>query len=62
MRILCYESWADPDTQQQVWLCSEWINDLPAGGIRFYIREDRVSLALLIDPHMRRLSLFDYIA
>lgn len=62
MRILCYESWADKDSQQQLWLCSEWISALPAHGIRFYIREDRESLALLIDPHMRHLSLFDYIA
>lgn len=62
MRILCYESLADPCTQEQLWLSSEWISTMPGGCIRFYIREDRTSLALLADPHMRRIPTQDYIA
>ena len=61
MRILCMESWADAASQQQLWLCSEWISDLPGAGIRLFIREDRTSLAQLIDPDLRHLSLFDYV-
>jgi hypothetical protein len=62
MLIKCYDSWADPDTQQAVWLCAEWICALPAHGIRFYIREDRVSLALLADPQLNPRPKLDMIA
>lgn len=59
--ILCYESTANILTQEQVWLYSEWISSIP-GAIRFYIREDRASLALLADSTLVRKPHLDYIA
>lgn len=59
--IRCYESRADAETQEQVWLYSEWISTIP-GAIRFYIREDRASLALLADSTLKRKPHLDYIA
>jgi hypothetical protein len=49
MRVLCYDCWLeDLDIRETIWLNSEWCCALPAGGIRFYIREDRISLVLLL--------------
>jgi hypothetical protein len=58
--VHCYESYADDEVNQQLWLCSEWMGVVP-GGIRFYIREDRLSLALIINPSMRRIRREDWI-
>ena len=61
MLILCYESHAHcADTLEQLWLCCEWISAIP-GGIRFYIREDRASLALCIDSQLKRKPREDYV-
>ena len=49
MRLLCYDSYTDdPDTMDQLGYCAYSYSVL-AVGIRFYIREDRLSLALLAD-------------
>lgn len=61
MRILCYESSAEPPTKQQLWLCAEWMSYMPGGAIRFYIREDRASLALCADAGLKRKPHLDYI-
>lgn len=61
MLIKCYESHAHcADTLEQLWLCSEWISAIP-GGIRFYIREDRSSLAMCIDSELKRKPREDYV-
>ena len=53
MRLLCYRTCAEPSVQEQLWLCSEYVHAICVEPYaEFYIREDRVSLALLIDPHM----------
>lgn len=62
MYIRCLESWADVTTKEQLWLCSEWVTVMPAGGVRFYIREDRVSWAFLVDVQLKPRPKFDYIA
>ena len=49
MRILCYDCWLeDLELRETIWLNAEWCSALPAGGVRFYIREDRISLVLLL--------------
>jgi hypothetical protein len=59
IRLLCYDSYTmDPDVKDQLGLCSEHYSAL-ALGIRFYIRENRVSLALLADPLLEARPLFD---
>ena len=60
MRVLCYQTWADMPTQEQLWLCAEAVGALPANCARFYIREDRLSWALLLDPDMRHIKNLDY--
>jgi hypothetical protein len=53
MRLLCYRTCASYEVQEQLWLCSEYVHAVSVEPYaEFYIREDRVSLALLIDPHM----------
>jgi len=60
MRVYCYQTWADKPTQEQLWLCSLHVCALPAGSARFYIREDRLSFAHILDPHMRHIRSLDY--
>ena len=61
MRVYCYQSWSDPTTQQQLWLCSDAMSAGPIRACnRFYIREDRLSFALLLDPLMRHMRELDY--
>jgi hypothetical protein len=62
MRLLCYRSSASIDIQEQVWLCSEYVHAYSIQGyLEFYIREDRVNWALLIDPFMRHIGHKDLI-
>ena len=63
MRVLCYQSWmTDPDTKEQLWLCSDAFGAGPVESCnRYYIREDRLSWALLIDPAMRHIREHDYL-
>jgi len=62
MRVLCYQSWqSDPDIKQQLWLCADAFGAGPVESCnRYYIREDRLSFALLIDPAMTRIPAMDY--
>lgn len=49
MRLYCFDSYTDdPDTMDQLGYCA-YSYSVMAVGIRFYIREDRLSLALLAD-------------
>ena len=62
MRLLCYRSCASIDIQEQVWLCSEYVHAYSIRGyLEFYIREDRVNWALLVDPLMRHIRDKDFI-
>ena len=60
MKALCYDCWADPDTKESIWLCALWAEALPAGGVRFWLAENRVSLALLADCELVPRPKFDY--
>ena len=61
MRLLCYDSYTkDPDVMQVLGSCSYCYYAQPL-GIRFYIREDRVSLALLADSQLVRRPTLDYV-
>jgi hypothetical protein len=62
MRVYCYQSWiSDEESKQQLWLCSDSFGAGPISSCnRYYIREDRLSFALLIDPFMRHLKDLDY--
>ena len=59
MKVLCYESYADIEVHEQLWFNSEWVHT-SAFSARFYIREDRVPLVLLIDPSLVRRQEDDY--
>lgn len=61
MYILCVDSYGNPDQLEQLFVCCEWICALPGSAIRYYIREDRMSLAYLIDPLIIRKPKLDYI-
>ena len=60
MRVYCYQTWAEAATQEQLWLCSEAVSAMPEHCARFYIREDRLSFAFLLDPTMRHIKDMDY--
>ncbi len=57
MRVYCYSSWADPDTQQQLWQLLKdqgWFSAGPVNPVNyFYIPEHLVTWALLIDSDLR---------
>jgi len=62
MRLLCYDSYTtDPDVMDQLGYCAYSYSALPV-GIRFYIREDRLSLALLADCQLVPRPKLDLIA
>lgn len=62
MRILCYRTWASQETQEQLWLCAEYVHAYSVKGVcEFYIREDKLSFALLIDPFMKHIHTKDWI-
>ena len=53
MRLLCYRTSAEYSVQEQLWLCAEYVHAVSVEPYaEFYIREDKLSLALLIDPLM----------
>ena len=53
MRLLCYRTCAEYSVQEQLWLCAEYVHAVSVEPYaEFYIREDRLSFALLIDPLM----------
>ena len=62
MLFKCYRSSASEDVQEKVWQYSEYVHAYSIKGyLEFYIREDRVNWALLIDPFMRHISTKDFI-
>ena len=51
--IRCYRTWASAEVQEQIWKLSEYVHAYSVSGVcEFYIREDKLSWALLIDPLM----------
>lgn len=53
MRLLCYRTCSDQQTQEQIWLCADHVHaHAVTGYCEFYIREDRLAFALLLDPNM----------
>ena len=53
MRLLCYRTSASYEVQEQIWLCAEYVHAVSVEPYaEFYIREDKLAWALLIDPHM----------
>ena len=53
MRLYCYRTSASYEVQEQLWSCAEYVHAVSVEPYaEFYIREDRLSLALLIDPLM----------
>ena len=62
MLFKCYRSSAPIDIQEQVWLYSDYVHAYTVKGwLEFYIREDRLSFALIIDPLMRHIPSKDFI-
>lgn len=62
MKLLCYRTCADISVQEQLWLCSEYVHAMSiANYAEFYIREDKVYWALLVDPSMRHIVSKDLI-
>ena len=62
MRLLCYRSCASLDVQEAVWLCAEYVHAYSVQGyLEFYIREDKLSFALLVDPLMRHIRSRDLV-
>ena len=53
MRLLCYRTCASYEVQEQLWLSAEYVHAVSVEPYaEFYIREDKLAWALLIDPHM----------
>jgi hypothetical protein len=66
MLVYCYESRADMDTQELIWLAIKdkqgWMSAGPMQGIcLYYIPEHLVTWCLLIDSNMRRYKHNDWI-
>lgn len=59
MRLYCYHCYSeDGAVLDQLALYSHHYSVMPL-GIRFYIREDTLSLALLVDAYLERQSRYD---
>jgi len=62
MLFKCYRSSASEAVQEQVWQYSSYVHAYAIKGTcEFYIREDKLSFALLIDPFMRHIRTKDFI-
>jgi hypothetical protein len=60
--IRCYRSCADYSIREQIWQCSEYVHTMSTEPYaEFYIPEDRVFFALMIDPTMRHIASKDLI-
>jgi len=60
--IRCYRTCASYEIQEQLWLCALYVHAVSVEPYaEFYIPEDRVFFALLIDPHMVHLPKKDLI-
>ena len=67
MYIRCYDSWANESTQEQLWALIKqgsrgWMSSVTKGCIRWYIPEDLLCFALLIDSQLVPRPKMDYIA
>jgi hypothetical protein len=67
MYIRCYDSWSGTATQEQLWNLIRqgrrgWMSSLTPGVVRWYIPEELVSFALLIDGNLVRKPKLDYLA
>jgi hypothetical protein len=62
MRLYCYRTCAEYSVQEQLWLCAEYVHAVSVEPYaEFYIREDKLSFALLADPLMVHLPKKDMI-
>jgi hypothetical protein len=62
MRLLCYDCYSDDeDTKEFLFKLSAWVSAQPL-GLRYFIREDRLTLALLADPQLHARPKLDYYA
>jgi len=62
MLFKCYRSSASMDVQEQVWLYASYVHaHAIKGTCEFYIREDKLSFALLVDPAMTHIRSKDFI-
>ena len=62
MRLYCYDCYSiDESTKDLLFKCSAWVSAQPL-GLRYYIREDRLSIALVADSYLVPRPKFDYYA
>ena len=62
MRLYCYDCYSEDDaTKELLFKCSAWVSTQPL-GLRFFIREDRLSLALIADVYLIARPKLDYYA
>jgi hypothetical protein len=62
MLLLCYACYSeDAEVLDQLARYSHHYSIQPVRGIRFYIREDSLSLALLVDAYLERCQRYDEI-
>jgi hypothetical protein len=61
MYIRCYESTAEADVKEQLWLLSEYMSASSGGAVRFYILDNKLTWALIVDPAMRHIHSEDLI-
>ena len=53
MRLYCYRTCASYEVQEQLWSCAESVSAVSVEPYaEFYIREDKLAWALLVDPLM----------
>jgi hypothetical protein len=62
MRLYCYDCYSiDESTKDLLFKCSAWVSAQPL-GLRYYIREDRLSIALITDCYLVARPKLDYYA
>jgi hypothetical protein len=62
MRLYCYDSYSDDDSAKELlFRCSAWICAMPL-GLRYYIRADRLSIAMLAHSYLVPRPKLDYYA
>jgi hypothetical protein len=62
MRLYCYDCYSEDDsTKDLLFKCSLWVSAQPL-GLRYFIREDRLSIALVADCLLVPRPKFDYYA
>ena len=62
MRLYCYDCYSEDDaTKELLFKCSAWVSAQPL-GLRYFIREDRLTLALIADAYLVARPTLDYYA